>query len=171
MAFKTALKSLCVWSAALLALSSAPALADGQENTPVHETELKVETVTAVPEAQQTGEVSYEGWQKMAENDMEVVYFRPPPKGERANTVGIEVRVVAQQKDLFDYAEGVAMADCSTRTLFPVSGEIYDVKGSTINPFDIPLLKGMEYVRAFPQEAYDGLTDCLCEGEPIPEAN
>ncbi len=168
---KTVLKSSLTLSATLLILSVSPAQATVHENGQPIETEQTIEKIAPTPAVKPLQpEISSDGWQKLAENHMEAVYFKPPPKSEPANAVGIEVKVVAQEKDLFDYAEGVAMADCSTRTLFPVSGEIYDIKGQTVDPMHIPLMKGMAYVTAFPQDAYDALTDQLCEGEPIPEA-
>jgi len=110
-----------------------------------------------------------DGWEKLAENHIEVVYIKPTPQGIDPNITGIHVKVVAQTKELFDYAEGVAMADCEVREVFPTSGDIYDVDGKTIDPMHIPLLKGMAYIRAFPQEAYNGLLGRLCAGQPAAE--
>ena len=110
-----------------------------------------------------------DGWEKLAENHIEVVYIKPTPQGIDPNITGIDVKVVAQTKELFDYAEGVAMADCEVREVFPTSGDIYDVDGKTIDPMHIPLLKGMAYIRAFPQEAYNGLLGRLCAGQPAAE--
>jgi len=111
-----------------------------------------------------------DGWEKLAGNHVEVVYIKPTPHGLDPNITGIDVRVVAQTKELFDYAEGIAMADCDIREVFPVSGDIYDIHGNTIDPMHIPLLKGLVYIRAFPQEAYDGLAERLCSGpSPIAE--
>ncbi|MBR7069002.1 MAG: hypothetical protein IKI30_00955 [Oxalobacter sp.] len=110
-----------------------------------------------------------DGWEKLAGNHIEEVYIKPTPHGLDPNITGIEVKVVARTKELFDYAEGVAMADCEIRKVFPVSGDIYDVNGNTIDPMHIPLLKGMVYIREFPQEAYDGLAERLCAGQPALE--
>ena len=84
-----------------------------------------------------------DGWEKLAGNHIEEVYIKPTPHGLDPNITGIEVKVVARTKELFDYAEWVAM--------------------------DIPLLKGMVYIREFPQEAYDGLAERLCAWQPALE--
>ncbi len=179
-------RSLAVLPLFALAFSlfSANAVASASETTLPSQKEQPVETpaatpktdttITLTPPVSQEDKISTnpapDGWEKLAENHIEAVYIKPPQHGIDPNITGIEVRVVAQTKELFDYAEGIAMADCDIHEVFPVSGDIYDVHGNTIDPMHIPLLKGMVYIRAFPQEAYDGLANRLCAGEPSPKA-
>ncbi|MGN0918891.1 MAG: hypothetical protein ACI4NO_07080 [Oxalobacter sp.] len=131
-------------------------------------------TQSSDPQIRSSSSKLPEGWEKLAENHIEVVYTKLTPHDIAPNITGIEVRVTAQTKELFDYAEGVAMADCDIREVFPVSGDIYDVNGNTINPMHIPLLNGLTYIRAFPQEAYDALLERLCSrnlaGNPADES-
>lgn len=140
--------------------------------SPAPDTQDKIPTTTSEPATQSETSSSSknpDGWKKLAGNHIEVVYIKPSPHGIDPNITGIDVRVVAQTKELFDYAEGVAMADCDIGEVFPTSGDIYDVNGKTIDPMHIPLLKGMVYIRAFPQEAYDELLERLCAGQPVTE--
>ncbi len=130
-----------------------------------------IETVQPAQSEQVAGtplaEENPDHWEKLASNHIEEVYIKPAPHEIDPNITGIQVKVVARSKELFDYAEGIAMADCDIREVFPVSGDIYDVNGKTIDLMHIPLLKGMVYVKAFPQEAYDSLVERLCARQPI----
>lgn len=145
-----------------------PSLTDATADAPASSTDLGTKnrtpsaTQASDPQIEPSSSKLPEGWEKLAENHIEVVYTKPTPHDIDPNITGIEVRVTAQTKELFDYAEGVAMADCDIREVFPVSGDIYDVNGNMIDPMHIPLLKGMAYIRAFPQEAYDALLERLC---------
>ena len=137
-----------------------PAMADGTEpgKIPAKQT---TQATTPAPDKQATSPEARE-WQLLAGNDLETVYIKEPPHGLDPNITG---------KEVFDYAQGIAMADCETRDVFPASGEIYDAQGKELDPMGIPILKALPYIRYFPKEAYDGLLKRLCEWQGTPTKN
>jgi hypothetical protein len=146
-----------------------PAMADGTEpgKIPAKQT---TQATTPAPDKQATSPEARE-WQLLAGNDLETVYIKEPPHGLDPNITGIDAKVVARTKEVFDYAQGIAMADCETRDVFPASGEIYDAQGKELDPMGIPILKALPYIRYFPKEAYDGLLKRLCEWQGTPTKN
>ncbi len=160
------------WVMAAAVISSGfgvPALADRAEpdSAPTMQT---TQATAPTPDAQeQDVSPGIREWQPLAGNDLETVFIKEPAHGLDPNITGIDVKVVAQAKDVFDYAQGIAMADCETRDVFPVSGEIYDAQGKELDPMEIPILKALPYIRHFPKEAYDGILKRLCDWQPVPD--
>lgn len=160
------------WHISLMAVTAismgilVPAMADGIKPSKIPEKQT-TQAATPTPDEQAALPEARE-WQLLANNDLEAVYIKEPPHGLDPNITGIDAKVVARTKEVFDYAQGIAMADCETRDVFPVSGEIYDAQGKELDPMEIPILKALPYIRHFPKEAYDGLLKRLCDWQPIP---
>lgn len=136
---------------------------------PEQHTQRLIQNTTPTSYKHSVDQPDAEGWQKLAGNHIETVYIKDPPHNIDPNILGIEVKVVAETKELFDYAKGIAMADCSIQTVFPASGNIYNINGEIIDPMHIPLMQGIEYVKGFPKEAYDGLLERLCSKYSLSE--